>query len=397
MPKPYTAAPYLDGIRGVAAFLVFVHHFLLCFYPAHYSFNIKETNLHGWDVAYGRNVLSVFTNGNYCVFIFFVLSGFVLSRKYYHTGDIETPVWAQYKRFVRLYIPVAFSLVVCYLLIKSHLFFNVAASQLSKSDWWLRWLWVTQTPEKDLWNSLKYETMINGFNGLNVPLWTISNELFGSMLVFAFLMFVHFTRHRLFLLFVMLFYFYCTSHHIYFSFMLGVTLCHTEARATNSFHGNIAAMLLIPLALVLGSYPSNNEMKGTLFADLGHTLLEYKAWFHAVGAYLLVLAFVLSPQLQKVASLRAVRFLGYISFSLYLLHMAVLGSLGCALFIYLHSFMNYHAATTCVFVVTTLAVIPLSWLMTKYVDEKGIYLAEKAASRLLNRRGQILSASAISQ
>ena len=71
---------YLEGIRGVAALMVFFHHFLLAFFP---SFNFAgdpaTSHLGTFELNYWRTPLSVFTNGEFMVSLFFVLSGFVLS------------------------------------------------------------------------------------------------------------------------------------------------------------------------------------------------------------------------------------------------------------------------------------------------------------------------------
>ena len=122
MAKTVSKIAYLDGIRGVAAFLVFFHHFMLAFFSAYFTFDISATNWKGWDVKYGQSLLSVFSNGHYCVNIFFVLSGFVLSRKYFITQNIEVLVSGANRRFLRLYIPVATTMIIAYLMMQGHLF-----------------------------------------------------------------------------------------------------------------------------------------------------------------------------------------------------------------------------------------------------------------------------------
>ena len=134
MTKTVSKIAYLDGIRGVAAFLVFFHHFLLAFYSAYYTFDLNASNLPGWEVRYGQSLFSVITNGHFCVCIFFVLSGFVLSRKYFQSQKLEVLVSGANRRFLRLYIPIAFTMIIAYILMKAGLFFNVDVSKLTHSE-----------------------------------------------------------------------------------------------------------------------------------------------------------------------------------------------------------------------------------------------------------------------
>ena len=133
MAKTVSKIVYLDGIRGVAALLVVFHHFLLAFYSAYYTFDANASHLHGLEIKYGQSVLSVFSNGNYCVAVFFVLSGFVLSRKYFQTRVFEVVISGAQRRFLRLYIPIAATLIISFILMKAGLYFNAPVSKISYS------------------------------------------------------------------------------------------------------------------------------------------------------------------------------------------------------------------------------------------------------------------------
>ncbi len=81
--------PSLHGLRAVAAWLVFIHHF-----PPF------ET---------GSLAFMVAKQGYIGVSIFFVLSGFLITHRYYSTAQLDWPFFKNYlfKRWVRLY-PVFF-------------------------------------------------------------------------------------------------------------------------------------------------------------------------------------------------------------------------------------------------------------------------------------------------
>ena len=77
---------FLDGVRGLAALIVVIHHYILAFFPAMFFGNSKINHFAG-EHEYSTSPLQLFYNGSFAVCIFFVLSGFVLSIKYLQTQD----------------------------------------------------------------------------------------------------------------------------------------------------------------------------------------------------------------------------------------------------------------------------------------------------------------------
>ncbi len=379
-PSPHLSYP--DGIRGIAAFFVFAHHFLLAFYPAYYSFDMNTTHCYGWDVAFGRSVFSVFTNGNFWVHVFFVLSGMVLARAYFLTGNISIPATAFFRRYIRLYIPVAASLVLAAILLFAGLYFNRQAAVVTLSDWWLAPMWQLEHPVKEFIRCMSYDTMFNGNNNFNSALWTISFEFYGAMLIFTYLIFTHFVRYRALMLIIILSYFYFTGRDVYFSFFLGLSLNYIS-RPLRGRYMFLVPVALLFLAAVFGSWPTNGRYDHTLFAHLGNTLMDFRDWFHTIAAYLLVLAFVLSSGLQRFLSLRLFRFMGRISFSFYLLHIPLIGSLSCWLLLRLQGVMHYHYSVVLIAGITLAVLVIAAWLMTRYIDVHGIRLSKSFARLLL--------------
>ncbi len=367
---------YLEGIRGVAALLVFFHHFLLAFYSAYYSFDITAVHLHNLEISYGQSLFSVFTNGNFCVRIFFVLSGYVLSRKYFLSGAFSVIVSGAQRRFVRLYIPVAFVIILAFVLMQCGLFMNVPVSSITHSDWWFERFWQMDHPVTNLFRSLTYSTMFFGDDSFDTCLRTMSTEFYGSMFVFAFLALTHSTRNR-FTMLVLSFLFCCyTREYLLSAFVFGISLNYVE-RHRDTLGKKLRTFLAVVLfvaALLLGAYPPEVAV-GTFYAALPQSVLACAEWFHIIGAFFLVLAFVLSATLQQMISNRVFTFLGYISFSFYLLHPLVLGTFSSYIFLVLYGHTDYNTSVLLVFLLTTAVCLFLSWLMTKYVDEPGVKYA----------------------
>lgn len=133
---------YLNGIRGLAALFVVANHFVVAFYPALYNSDINQIHTaSAVELLIAKSPLNLFYNGNFAVCIFFILSGYVLSNKYFSTMDNEVLVASAVKRYFRLLVPVFVTVLLVFFLMKISFFFNNKAGALSFSDWWLGSFW----------------------------------------------------------------------------------------------------------------------------------------------------------------------------------------------------------------------------------------------------------------
>lgn len=385
MQRTVNKVAYLDGIRGVAAFIVVIHHFLLAFYPAYYNCDENASHLNGWDIQYGRSLYSVFSNGNFCVCVFFVLSGFVLSRKYFASHAMETLISGAHRRFIRLYIPIAATIIIATLMMKLNLFYNMQVAAISHSNWWFGTFWGFKEIWDQFYPCILYRTMLNGDSTFDTSMWTISTELYGSLFVFAFLALTHATRNRRTMIVLSILCCYYTNNAYMSAFLLGIGLNYTEAivDGLSKRFRQIIPVLLLAAGLMLGSYPSTNVIIHTFYSQTPQFfVINFNPnWYHSLGAYLLILSFVLSGNMQRFVSGRVFRLLGYISFSIYLLHPLVLGSVTSYVFLHLYPHLSYNTAVVFSFFVTVAVCIPVSLLMAKYIDAPGIRLAKYLYTR----------------
>ena len=93
-----------------------------------------------------------------------------------------------------------------------------------------------------------------------------------------------------------------------------------------------------------------------------------------------------SQGLQKVFSSPVPVFLGKISYSLYLVHFPVIGSLTCALFLALYPVLPYGEAFLISCISSLFLIIPLSYLFYRYIDMTGSKLSKSFYNWLLNSR-----------
>ena len=380
MPQKHGNVAYLDGIRGIAAFLVFMNHFCLAFYPAYFFLKPEMSHLNGAEIDYQKSLLSFITNGGFQVAIFFVLSGFVLSRKYFLTDNIEIAVSGLHRRFIRLWVPIAVTLIISYILLTGHFITNDASSRITLSEWFFK-QWRISEPESRLWSSLTYGTMFAGDASFDTCLWTMSYEFYGSLFVFSFLIFTHFTkRYRLLMMFFAMYYFYMSKSPFYMGFVLGMSLCYTEQwlKKRQGILTTLIAVGLLVFGLMMGSVPFCAPFPDSAQENFKDLRWDYTPWALIIGAYSLVLAYVMSPLLQKIVSFKPFRFLGYVSFSLYLIHPLILGSFSSSMFLsFYNSSKDYNGSVLKVFIATVALLLPISWVLARYVDQSGIKLAKK--------------------
>ncbi|WP_443147193.1 acyltransferase family protein [Paenibacillus sp. KACC 21273] len=77
---------YLDGLRGLAALIVVISHFVVAFYPSLYNGSIDSVHTQkSLELWISKSPFNLFYNGNFAVCVFFVLSGYVLSYKFFIT------------------------------------------------------------------------------------------------------------------------------------------------------------------------------------------------------------------------------------------------------------------------------------------------------------------------
>ncbi|HEY6159874.1 MAG TPA: acyltransferase [Bacteroidia bacterium] len=364
---------YLEGIRGVAAFMVLLHHFQLGFYPAAFDGNMARAHMSSdWELWYFSSPLSVLTNGNFCVTIFYVLSGYVLSHKYMQTHDISSLVSAAHRRFLRLYIPIAFALVVSFLLLRFSIYHYVEASKVTKSDWWMATLVSADPSVCTLLKFLGYRVMFLGDSSFDTTMWTMPTELFGSLLVFALLALVHDTRKKYFIYCILLVYFFATQHFYYIAFVLGIML-HGVNGLAGERRNNWWRMLLVPVlffgGLFLGSFCSLGWTHPHMwdFITSQDVFMRFDV-IHILGAAMLIAAVLLSPLMQRILGSRFFVFLGFISFSLFLLHPIVIGSFSAHFILGTAEKLGYNTAAMIDLALTIILTVGLSWLMAITVD-----------------------------
>jgi peptidoglycan/LPS O-acetylase OafA/YrhL len=303
------AAPFrlhaLDGIRGWAAFSVLLFHVFW------------ET--FGILVPQFRNpVTAGLMNGAFDVDVFFVLSGDALSAAFFERHDRAPVLRAAVSRYPRLVLPILAGTAIVFALMTAGLVFSApAAAIVMRPDW----LGHFGSFAPSLGGALGFafrDVFIAVTNDSYMPfLWTMRTELVGSVLVFALLL-GHARLRRPMLWTALLAVGLVAARSPLACFMLGLLL--GQARGQGFF--DRARARLSPLAIAGGAL--------LLYAAVCFTQLHPKpgSYLNMVLAAACLLLIYSSARLSDFFGFHPVsKFLGLISFPLYLVHYAVLISL----------------------------------------------------------------------
>ncbi len=377
--SPAQQMEYLNGLRGLAALVVVLHHFSVGFYPSLYTGVEKKAHILSYpiEVTISKTPLNVIFSGNFAVCIFFVLSGYVLTYKYFKIKDREILSSGVVRRYFRLGIPILFSMVLAYIFMKFNFFHNQEAALITKSDWWLATFWTFPPNFYVMLKEALWGVLLNKeYSTYNTILWTMNYEFLGSMLAFSLAGLFGNVRKRywIYALLAILFFFDKTNYY-YSAFVVGVMLGDMDNQESKPslFSNKILNLFMLVGGLFLGSYPFELNVEGTIYQNMKLDVLQAPgAQYHILGAVFIMLALLNSKNLQAFFSKAPFIFLGRISFSLYLIHLIFICSFSSYIFIYFESIFKYNTAFALTFALSIPLLMAASWMVYRLVDANAV-------------------------
>ncbi|OTB02226.1 hypothetical protein M426DRAFT_62619 [Hypoxylon sp. CI-4A] len=328
-PRKPHSTEYLDGVRGVASLIVFILHWTHTTYPSVNSGWGYKDYTSFWLLPFIRIIYS----GAAMVSVFFVVSGFVLSHRYIqrmHRQEynelFSSLTSLTFRRAIRLFLPAFASSTLAFLCA------SVGIIGVPEN--------IDGKPfEHNLTSYLDYLDMESNpwdwavdFSGYyNPQLWSIAVEFRGSMVIFLMLIGLAKTRTSVRLAVESALILHCFGHRRWdvALFIAGMTLAELEVilkKPNNPMSRKLVNILLV-LTMVLGlflcGYPRDHNTKtpGYMWSKYVWPVTAYRRRFWlAVGAMLFVGPMAFLPSVQSFFLTRPARYLGRISFALYLVH-----------------------------------------------------------------------------
>jgi peptidoglycan/LPS O-acetylase OafA/YrhL len=352
----------LEALRGSAALIVVLCHSITGFLPQYYGYipSLASDRLQG-------SVFYCFLNGSASVCLFFVLSGYILTRRYCESGDSRILLNGAIKRWPRLMGPVLVTVLISYSLFYFHLYNFQKAGIVSGSHWLVKFAGAfppteaphAATPAIHYWDALLQGSFLTFFRGdwlFDSSLWTMQPELMGSFIAFGIAPIL--LKASKYSFFATIWLVLVTIAMLHFArpdlvaFPIGVTMAVLLPRKISL--GRRFAYPALLLSLYLLGYPGAAVGAYTIFGDLANHGMPF-VYPQIVGAAILISLIEIFPPLQRPFTGKISAFLGELSFPVYLLHVLVICSVGSSIYLRFGGI----PAIVCVFLVTILAALPL--------------------------------------
>jgi peptidoglycan/LPS O-acetylase OafA/YrhL len=380
---------YLDGLRGIAAVNVMIMHFFIVLAPAIIYGNQIPSHFGNFELIFSSTPLGLIGAGNFSVCIFFVLSGYVLTQKYFIMRSNNVIISSALRRYIRLLIPVLAAIVLSFFLSSAGLFHYYAETVMitannNPANYWVNYWTFTPNIADAIVQAMWGSFFVGGDVYYDPVLWTMTIEFYGSMLVFAMALLFGPRRNRwTFYLAAAVAFF----NSYYLAFIIGMALADMFTNKTQVFKtsNKVTLSIIMFVGLFLGSYPVSTVTSDSLYGFLNNGFFQTpKMVYHITGAGMIMYVILNSQRLQRTFSSPVPVFLGKISYSLYLVHFMVISSFTCALFLALYPILAYGEAVLTSCMLSLLLIVPLSYIFYKYLDTAGVELSKNVYSRLFS-------------
>lgn len=376
---------YLDGLRGMACLQVVLYHYACTFWP-------------GVPLGY-------FASADSAVALFFLMSGFVLTGSF-EKNSMDVP-GNTLRRAVRLVVPaIASVLIAIPCVLAGHA--NAAhVAQLTGAEGTR--VRMASPALAGLFADLTGRSAMLGYAGvsllppswlppyptsLNPPLWTLSVEFFGSIwiMILVALRTLSPRLHRLALLVSLP----VIGTNVLLLFTVGHLCAVLQGRMQACSRPVLTALPVLGAGLVICGGPVINVRIPWLPAGIFADHMTFSVQIEA-GSILIFIGVLMFGALHELLEARPARYLGRLSFSVYLLHGPIM--IGAACFIYLVALpLGGHFAAILTFAVGLALTLGLAAWFERYIDLPVIRLSRaikfSAAIRGARRQGAELAPEA---
>ncbi|KPL59274.1 acyltransferase family protein [Rossellomorea vietnamensis] len=361
----------LDSLRGLAALTVLFGHILNTFPP------LPKVLLY--------SPFRIFWAGHEAVILFFMLSGFVLTLPFLKTEKVNYGLYLV-KRILRIYIPYVIAIFVSLSIMK------VFKRGTQADIRWIQNFWQKEFSFSDLINHL---LLISDFNtdAVDPVIWSLVHEMRISIIFpFVVLLVLKSRWYQSLLLAILLSttgalisfsgldvsqgYLTSYAHTIHYTafFIVGSLLAINKEFIVEIFNKFSLKIQLLILVSGICIYSLQTGLGYFLRIETG---LFFREWFIVVGAGLLIVVSISAKWASVFLSKKPIKFLGEISYSLYLYHLPIL----IATLYALHDFIPQPI----IYIISLPVIFGVSTLSFKIVEKSSIRYGQ-ALSKKWNKK-----------
>lgn len=380
---------YLEGLRGIAALAVLFHHLRDAF--LYYLGNSSEKLFIAFfDQTSSKRLASIFnllSDGKFAVHIFWILSAYVISIKLFSVDIIKSNqivFLSSIKRYFRLVLPCLASVLIAYTILSFGYMNNIPLSIKLNKLYFNDWLGEFYNFEPNFLLAIKsglWDTFFNysGKDSYNANLWTMSFELWGSLFCFCIYGIFMRVQSRYICYIVISVLCILLQKDWLLCFIMGYWLADIDyspepAILKDTIKKMEAIIITMPFILLL------------IFIIV--IVFNYSIFSFLQGRAVILLSFCVvylihrTSYLNTFLSKRVFAWLGKISFSLYLLHIPILCSIGALTYNYFYN--NSITAITMGSLATITCTLIAAHFFEKIIDRPAVTISNKIAQQILN-------------
>lgn len=376
---------YIEGLRGLAAMQVVAMHFVSAFLP--------EAERSAWPP------IKILFDGHTAVYLFFLISGAVLTSSLSRTGPAIPKI---VKRLVRLGLPAAAAACIALLLLALMPNAHREAAALSGSAWL-----ATDSSGAPTLTHLFRETTLDSVlfgyrestlftrlspdlplieDSLDAPFWSLHLEFYGSLLVLLLVT----ARARSMSLYAATVGASALAFgtHPMFLFVTGHLAAPLLSRRPSRRAAWLGVVLLAMGLALCGTkdFPLVERLRTALAkSELASApnLFQFQSQLGAAALYFGVL---LCAPLRPVLENRLCRALGRLSFSIYLLHFPILFTLACVMFVGLSRLAPGPAVVLTTGAAFLVCVVLAAEVFERWIDRPAVALSRGVGGGRLDGR-----------
>lgn len=388
---------WLNGLRGIAAFQVILLHFFAYFYPAFAGTGTNGRYAEA-GISFYQSPFFFLLDGYTAVHLFFIMSGFVLAMAF--ENDRRSFSGKIVKRSIRLALPAAMATLLSYGLFAMAPTLSQLTYQITQSDW-QNSIFHLQLNSIRITKEILVSNIFLGYQGTsilkttpiagllqplatsgNAPTWTLHIEFWGSMLLLA-LSAAKNSPPKKYYIFIILIFVLTIGTSFYILFMAGFLSSRFRNQLSEKkYFGTtlIAIGILFP-------YFIPKEFLEFLFEISSKTPFLHSEnpteLVRTLSASIIFWGILQSGQAKRALEFKSFRWLGKISFSLYLVHFPLLFTLGAFVMLSSIPFMGYVPSSIVTFFTFVIVSLLVASAFERWIDRPAILLSRRAKRNTL--------------
>jgi peptidoglycan/LPS O-acetylase OafA/YrhL len=370
-----------EGLRGVASQVVIFHHLSLAFFPYMHNYRGKQFTGAPIQDFIHNSPIGFFYSGTAAVFVFFVLSGYILTHTIFSKEEKMLQVVLMcLKRYFRLVIPVLTICVITFLLFS---LIHVNENQ-DYSPWIASYGSGGHSLMEAIFSGSIDTFFLSGSSPFNPVLWTMKIELSGSFLIFLLCALKIKRNSPVVSVLTLVVLAYLIEVELLRK-IFGLGLIAFIVGYWIYWYGKAIPLKVSFPVFIVGLYFAGAEYSSSSYQWIPESMGQYT---YLAGNFLagciIVYTVVWGSHFNAMFSRKLCVSMGKVSFSTYLLHMPVLYALGLPFFDLLtKQNAPYVVASLLTSFLTLLGTYVISSYFYQYVDRNGIVLSNRLAQKFL--------------